>query len=256
AEGRPTPLVPPKDRFWADPHVIRTGDTYHVFLEEYLYNAGKGRISVMQIDDRGTVTGPTPVLEEEHHLSYPSVFSWEGRYYMVPESAHRRTIDLYEGIEFPWKWQFRMHLMENVRAVDSTIFSHQGTWWLFTGIAEHEGAFPQVELFLFFSNELFTNRWQPHPMNPIVSDVKRARPAGSVFSQGGRIIRPSQDCSRRYGYGFDLNEIVALSETEYAERPLASVRPRSHSRALATHTYARDGRLTMIDACMRRSRLF
>ncbi len=119
-------------------------------------------------------------------------------------------------------------------------------------MAEQEAAAPQVELFLFYSRELFTDQWHAHPMNPIVSDVKKARGAGSLFVKDGKLFRPSQHCSKVYGYGFDLNEIVTLSETEYYERTITSIRPDPREKFVAIHTYAHQGNLTVIDALVRR----
>ena len=148
-----------------------------------------------------------------------------------------------------------MTLMADVQAVDTTLLYHESRWWLFTAMAENEGAFPEVELFLFYSDELLTREWTPHPRKPIVSDVKKARPAGRIFARNGKLYRPSQDGSRLYGYGFDLNEILLLSETEYAERTAASVRPHWDRKVLGTHTFTREGQLTVIDALTRRRRL-
>jgi hypothetical protein len=141
--------------------------------------------------------------------------------------------------------------MKQVKAVDTTLFYWKGKWWMFTAIAEQEAAFPQVELFLFYANELFTDQWNPHPMNPIVSDIKRARGAGSIFQKDGRLFRPSQDCSGSYGRGFDLNEIGVLSETEYCERTVQSVRPDARIKALGIHTYAHQEALTVLDILTR-----
>jgi hypothetical protein len=174
-----------------------------------------------------------------------------GKYYMIPESSENRTIDLYECIKFPYEWQHKKTLMKDISAVDTTVCYSQGKWWLFTAISEQEAAAPQVELFLFFSEELFSDQWRPHPMNPIVSDVKRARGAGAIFHKNGKLFRPSQDCSKGYGYGFDLNEIVTLSETDYRESTLKSVTPESIINAIATHTYANQGNLTVVDALTR-----
>jgi hypothetical protein len=187
-------------------------------------------------------------LQEPYHLSYPSVFLWSGKHYMVPESSENRTIDLYECISFPNKWQKKLTLMERVSAVDTTLFHCNGKWWMFTAIAENEEAFPNVELFIFCSDELLSQEWRPHVQNPVISDGTRARPAGAIFLEGNRIYRPSQDCSKSYGYGFDLNEITVLSETDFSERTVTSVRPGSDSLAKATHTFARAGRLTVVDA--------
>ena len=69
-----------------------------------------------------------------------------------------------------------------------------------------------------------------------------------MFVKNGKLFRPSQDCSKAYGYGFDLNEIEVLSELEYCERSTLSIRPNWDKRILATHTYANCGNLTVIDA--------
>jgi hypothetical protein len=249
-------LFPPKDRFWTDPHVIQMNGHYYIFVEEYIYKKRKGHISVIEMDGIGNCKDPSRVLEKDYHLSYPFVFEWRGKYFMVPETAENKTIDLYECVEFPYKWKFRMNLMKTVKAVDTTLFHYNGKWWLFTGMAQNEGSFPLVELFLFFSEDLFTTEWNSHPLNPIVSDVKRARPAGRLFARNGKIFRPSQDCSKNYGYGFDLNEVLLLSETEYSEKKVVSVRPNWNKKIQATHTFTNEGPLTVIDAFIRRRRLF
>ncbi len=241
-------LTPPRGTFWADPHTLQRDGKYYVFIEEYLHAKDKGVISVIELDDAGKWKPAMKVLEKDYHLSYPFVFEWDGKSYMVPESGGNRTIDLYESTDFPYKWQHKQTLMENVKAVDTTLIYHSGKWWLFTAIAENPAAAPNVELFLFYSDDLLSGRWTPHPSNPIVSDVKRARPAGSLFVEDGKLFRPSQYCSTSYGYGFDLNEIERLSESEYCERTTMSVRPDWDKQILATHTYSKQGRLTVIDA--------
>jgi hypothetical protein len=249
-------LLPPKSSFWTDPHVIWTNGKYYIFIEEYIYRKKKGHISVIEMDEMGNWRGPNRVLEKDYHLSYPFVFEWTGKYFMVPETAENRTIDLYECVEFPHQWKFKTNLMKNIKAVDTTLFHYNGRWWLFTGMAENEGSFPLVELFLFSSSDLFAKEWDSHPLNPIVSDIKKSRPAGRLFARNGKIFRPSQDCSIFYGYGFDLNEILLLSETEYSERETVSVRPNWNKKVQATHTFTNEGQLTIIDAFIRRRRFF
>lgn len=49
------------------------------------------------------------------------------------------------------------------------------------------------ERFLFFADSL-TGEWTPHPTNSVVSDVRRSIPAGKLFEQEGKLMRPAQDC--------------------------------------------------------------
>ncbi len=241
-------MVPHKNKFWADPHITRVNGKYYIFLEEFSREKNKGHISVIEMDELGDWKEPVKVLEKDYHLSYPFIFEWENKYYMVPESRANRTIDLYECTEFPGKWIFKQCLMENISAVDTTLVRYSNRWWLFTAMAENEAAGPNVALYLFSKDDLFGGEWKAHPLNPIISDVKNARPAGSIFIKNGKLFRPSQDCSKDYGYGFDLNEIEILSETDYCERKTLSARPDWDKKIRATHTFATHGNLTVIDA--------
>lgn len=245
-------IVPPKDRFWADPHVIHKDDQYYIFFEELIYEKKKGHISVLVIDEKGNYTAPTTILERPYHLSYPFVFYWEGEYYMIPDTQENRTIEIYKCIEFPNRWDHHKTILRDVCAVDTTIFCHQKKWWLFANIREYDGASTWDELFLFYADNPLSDQWNPHPANPIVSDVRRSRPGGRIFEINGQIFRPSQDCSKGYGYGIRMNRIAAISETEYREEEVGSILPGWERNITGTHTFNQAHRLTIIDAKLRR----
>lgn len=247
-------ITPPKGRFWADPHVIYKDDQYYVFFEEFFYEKKKGHISMLVIDEKGNCTSPTRILERPYHLSYPFVFQWDGEYYMVPDTLKHRSIEIYKCTEFPNRWDYHKTIMTDVSAVDSTIFYHRQKWWLFANIREYEGASSWDELFLFFADNPLSDHWNSHPANPIVSDVRRSRPGGRVFEINTKIYRPSQDCSKGYGYSIKINRIVSLSETEYHEEEVGSIIPNWEKNITGTHTFNHANRLTIIDAKLRTPR--
>ena len=246
-------VVPPGDRFWADPHVIRRDGRYYVFIEENP-NDTHGHIAVMEIREDGSCTTPTPVLKEPFHLSYPFLFEWEGELYMIPESGGHRQVRVYRCDEFSDRWSLDHVLLENTHAVDATLFEHGGRWWMFTTIAEHPGMSTHDELFLFSASSPLATEWTPHPMNPIVSDVTRARPAGPVFKHEGRVIRPAQDCAKSYGHSLRLMEVVELTAERYGEREVGCLSPDWEHDLEGTHSFARAGRLNVIDVKVRRAR--
>ena len=84
------------------------------------------------------------------------------------------------------------------------------------------------------------------------SDVRCARPAGNIFEQNGKIFRPAQNCSKRYGYGMQLREIITLNENEYEEKQIQSIYPNWQNDLIATHTLNQSGKLTVIDAQIKR----
>jgi len=249
-----TRILPPKDRFWADPFVIQKDDTYYVFMEEYVYAEGKGKITVMTVDENGKHSQPKVVLVRDYHLSYPFLLEEKGVLYMIPETSENKTIELYSCTNFPMEWKLEKVLIPNVHAVDSTIFKKDGKYWLFTNIRENEGASSWDELFLFYSDDLLNGEWKPHPKNPIVSDVKCARPAGNIFVYEGHIFRPAQNCSKHYGYGMQIMEIITLNENEYAEENVQSIHPNWEKDLISTHTLNAAGKLTVIDALIKRKK--
>ena len=240
-------IIPPRDRFWADPHVFFKDDTYYIFIEEYIYKKKKAHISLIEMQQSGKYSDPVKVLEEPFHLSYPHVFDYNGILSMIPETKGAKSISLYQCTDFPTEWKHQATLMDSVNAVDSTILFHKNKWWLFTNIAEPEGTSQNNELYLFYSDNLLSHNWKSHPMNPVISDVKRARPAGKIIEQNDVLYRPSQCCSPRYGYGIKLNEIVSLTENDYSEREIAFIEPKWDKKLEGVHTICHENRLTMID---------
>ena len=244
------PLLPPKDRYWGDPFIVHHGDCYYIFIEEKLYDTGLGRIACLTLDAQGKMLSQQVVLERPYHLSYPFVFEQGGEHYMIPESAAHRTVELYRCTHFPDRWEFVKNLLSDVYAVDATLLEHKDEYWLFTNIKAPRGSSLDA-LYLFHASDFLADQWQPHPRNPIVQDIRSARPGGRIFTQDGQLIRPSQDSSRRYGYALKFNRITALNELEYAEVTEAAFTP-AHSKYLATHTFNQAGELCVIDAVMRR----
>ena len=240
-------ILPPKDRFWADPHVIFKDDIYFIYIEEYLYKKKKAHISLIEMQQSGKYSDPVKVLEEPFHLSYPHVFEYNGMVYMIPETRGAKSINLYQCTGFPAEWKHRATLKDSVNAVDSTILFYNNTWWLFTNIAEPEGTSQQNELYVFYSDDLLSDTWKSHPMNPVISDLKRARPAGKIIEQNGIFYRPSQCGNPRYGYGIKLNEIVSLTENNYSEKEIAFIEPKWDKKLMGVHTFCHENRLTMID---------
>ena len=197
------------------------------------------------------MSGPRKVLEREYHLSYPFVFEWNGAYYMMPETAANKTVELYRAKSFPFVWQLEKVLMTDVRAKDATLAEINGTWWMFVSIAEH--SIPD-ELYLFSAPSPL-GPWTPHHRNPVKSDVRGSRPAGALFEWNGEVYRPAQDSSGRYGYAISINRVTQLDHDEFQETQVSNILPNWEKDLLATHTISIVEDLTVVDCLMKRSRL-
>lgn len=247
-------LMPPKDRFWADPFPVKAGDRHYIFFEEWIYGRPKGHISVVEVDEKGPVGEPGPVLELDYHLSHPFLFEWQGAHYLLPETAENRTVELYRAVSFPDKWELAGILLSGVMGSDATIFQLGDSWWMFVAIGERR--IPANDELHLFLAESPLGPWRPHRRNPVKSDVRSARPAGQIFLHEGHYYRPSQDCSTSYGHAIVLNRIETIDPDHYREVAVARLSPTWLPRLVGTHTINAAAGLTVIDACLRRPRLF
>lgn len=238
-------LASPPGRFWADPFLFESSGSDYLFFEDFSYSSRRGRIAWLRLGWDGPEGEAGVALETGGHLSYPFVFQDGQEIYMIPETRSARRVEIHRAVQFPSRWELAAVLLDNVEAVDATLHRQGELYWLFTNIAPHGGS-SFDELHLFISRSLF-GPWLPHPRSPVVSDVRRARPAGRLFDDGGRLIRPSQDCSRVYGGAIQFNQVLALSADQYVERPLHRIEPAWAPRLLGTHTYNRNERWEVLD---------
>ena len=242
-------LVPPKDKFWADPFPVKFEGKYFVFFEEYLYAYDKAHISVVELTRKGPGEA-TPVLKRDYHLSYPFIFRWNDRYWMIPETAANKTIEVYAAHCFPNEWKLETVLFEGVAARDATLFELDGVWWMFVAISDTRFS---DELHLYYS-ESPLGPWKPHAKNPVKSDVRNSRPAGRLFYWNGDLYRPAQDSSRHYGYGMRINKVVRLTPTEFREEEVSQVLPQWRKDLRGSHTLNVCEDLTVIDCLVHRKK--
>ncbi|MGE5207437.1 MAG: hypothetical protein ACM3PW_17635 [Chlamydiota bacterium] len=238
-------LQPPLGRHYADPFVIAVNSRPCVFFEAWGDGHRKGVILFSTLESNLQWSSPQLALERPYHLSYPFVFAWKGDLYLLPETSHNRTIELYRAVEFPQRWTQAAVLMENVDALDTTLFAHDGRWWMFTaGLGD--GAARYRSLWLFHAPSPL-GPWQPHPSNPVLNNLGTARPAGHLFSLDGQLIRPGQDCRWQYGHAISWNRVERLDEHEYQETCIAKLRPNLMAGWAATHTFNQDGEWQVLD---------
>jgi hypothetical protein len=238
-------MLSPADRFYADPFLFEKDGKTHLFFEDFRYGEGRAVISCCELGFDGAPGSPVEVLRRPYHLSYPFVFEYEGEIYMIPETKENQMVELFRATNFPTTWTPEAVLLSNIYAVDATIQKVNGKFWMFAGISNGKYS-NSDELSLFFADAL-TGPWTPHRNNPVLSDVRRSRPAGALFYDGGRLIRPSQDCGKAYGYALVFSEVLTLTETDYQERPISRIEPGVVAGCVGTHTYNRTEQFEVVD---------
>ncbi len=199
--------------FVADPFMVEANGEWYMFVEVLNKKTNQGDIAVASSDDGLSWRYEQIVLDEPWHLSYPSVFQLEDKWYMLPQG--NTGVHLYEAESFPTSWKKVATLMQGDDLADPTLFHHDGSWWMFLG---RSGTHDRLQL--FFADEL-TGPWTEHPQSPIIkSNPDTARPGGKVVESDGQLFRFAQDCAPKYGNQLRAFRITQLNRTEYAEQPI------------------------------------
>ncbi len=223
-----------KNRFIADPFIVKAKNKNYIFVEDYSFKNKKGFISCYEIEnDEEKFLGK--VVEEDFHLSFPFLFRYEGKLYMCPETYEKNEIRIYECLEFPVKWKYLKTLKKNIYAVDTLLFQKNSLWWLLTN-TDNNNINSFSELSIFYSDEgPLTNNWKPHKKNPVIVDANTARNGGLILDND-LIYRVSQKVGfNTYGREFDINLIENINENDYIEKKIDNIKPNFFKNIYGTH---------------------
>lgn len=232
-----------KRDFIADPFGFTTSNGEYIAYEKFNSKSKKGHVEVAERLTQKVLFK----LKADFHFSYPFVFEDGNEIYIIPETHQTNSIDLYKWNDSKQEMQLVKTIIDNFPGVDNSILKHNNKYWLFCTASKNKMADHQLNI--FYADEL-TGLWNPHPLNPIVTSISNARPAGSFIKLGDKIIRPSQNSGLTYGGKVILNEITELSETNYSEKKVEVIAPEDfkNKSIVGVHTISSMGNSTLVDA--------
>jgi hypothetical protein len=234
-----TAVLPNRTTFFADSFGRPESDGTWIYFEAFDYRTNHGNISRLRYPWQAG-TSAEVVMDFPFHLSYPYLFNE----YCLPESAAANQIALYDLNQAHQQPASAALLGLDVLGVDPTVIEHDGLFWLFYTRQDRD---PDLNLYLAYAEQL-AGPWHQHPQNPIKTDVRSARPAGTPVWYNNRWYRPAQNFSQGYGSGIVINEILTLSPTVYAEQMAIDLTSMHPNYPDGMHTMARiDDQHTVID---------
>lgn len=201
------------------------------FVADPFYIDPEGRTLVCERMPRGGAHGDivriglgqdivsTVLTEHQRHFSYPYVFHWDNRHFLIPEVAAWSAPMLLEIDAPASKVLARIPLqgLEQERLLDPSLLEYEGAYWLFT--SPNRPNRKMDTLLLWRANQL-AGPYVPHPMNPVVFNPRSARPGGRILMLDGRLLRFGQDNSASYGAGLTVMEIQELTAERYREQEI------------------------------------
>ncbi len=221
--------------FIADPFLFYENGEWYMFFE-ILPVSGYTKFGLARSKDGLNWKYERIVFSEQFQISYPQVFKYGDKYYMIPETGPINEVRIYEARNFPYDWHYSSTIVSGRSYVDPSIFRYNGKWWLFASDNSTNNGY------LFYSQSL-TGGWIQHPMSPIIrNNAGKSRHGGRSFVYGGgRIIRIVQKDDLYYGEQVRAFEVDRLTETEYAEHevPESPILNKSGSgwNAVGMHTF-------------------
>lgn len=233
----------PEANYWcADPFIIKDGDSTYIFCEYCPSDSNKGTIAVGEYKN-GAIKKMRIIIEQCYHMSYPCVFKYDSAFYMIPETAQNKTIELYKAKRFPYEWELIKVLKENIRCFDSTVFMNDDE--LLVIASRLDGKKNKICIF-----KLDMEYKTVHLINE-TDDDGTGRPAGNIIFANNKLIRPAQVSTRKYGESISFKEITSL-KSDYKEKTIFQMQGKdiivkSEKKVDRIHTFNRISNVEIID---------
>jgi hypothetical protein len=222
-----------KYSFYADPFII---DGNKIILEGLNKITKKGEIIIY--DEKN----PVKILNfKRKHLSYPSILKLNNIKYLLPEMSSHKKQEIFELEDERVINSYSLNGFDGVELIDPTYYKHKNIHYIFGGI----GNTANYKLSLWYLNgDIFNDKFNLHPLSPIVTSPRGARMGGNIFVEKDRIIRFGQNYTTKYGNGIIIHEIEELSPTDYKEKEIDFIKFKNR---YGPHTINFDSNLTIYD---------
>ena len=191
-------------RYWgADPFLFEHDGKTYLFYERYDRKKKKGLIAYRTVEEDLTYSDPQIAIEENFHMSFPHIFTYNEEIYIIPETSAVGQIRLYRALDFPSKWELVKTVLADFPAVDTIVFNSNEQ-----GIVLHTslGDSCKVENYIIECDNTF-NFIKKYKVKDF--SERGNRNAGKIKHRNGKMIRVGQDCSGKvYGKGLVMYECV------------------------------------------------
>lgn len=208
------------DRFFADPFILSVDEEHiYVLAEECKFKNPKGVIVELVVDRKTyTLVNRTILLDTQTHLSYPAIFRENDTVWVYPENGQSGEQHIYK-YDSASRTLYDKNEMISEPLADSTIFRYNSKYYLFATKYPNT----QSDTYIYVSEKLESG-YALLSESPIYNRHNVSRSAGDVFIYKSHIIRPVQNCTKRYGQAVVFN-VVNFSDGLCSEEELFELHP-------------------------------
>ncbi len=241
----------PKNQWLADPFMYEDNGRHFLFVEQYFNDQNRAGLGVYEIVE-GMPVRNTVIMDNPYHMSYPCVFKYKDCHWMIPESSSNQTLDLYKATDFPSKWEHVTSLIKGRRVVDTTVFVKGDDVFLLS----YESVSNQYVLHVYL---LDMKSYTLTNVDEVCYKTNVGRPAGRLFEKDGKLYRPAQNCSTKYGESLYVYEVLELNNCSYSEQFAYEIKcsdVKYDGRFERIHTLNSDTRYEVVDVFQEHFDLF
>lgn len=263
-QGRYTCLPGTPGHWYTDPQLFARAGKRWLFCEDFDLAANKGAIAAMPLPADGRPGEPRTLLQGKNHLTFPTVFEWNGEVWLIPGTGEDRTLCLYRCRRFPDDWELARSFPVGMELAGTILLdAAPEALTLLSSQRQPEGG-PAARL------RRFTLR--PDPATEGGFALEEDEPfglehraygldvcnAGPLFCWGGQQIRPARGGTRAQEDAY----LQFWARRDGRETPLCAATPRNievegvdPSALLGIRSYCRDEQLEVLGIrCLARPR--
>jgi len=238
--------VPYHDDYWyADPILVTDHGVDYLFAECFDMRTQKGFIGCAVFDDNGNLSEFQPIIEEPYHLSFPMVFEWCGKWYLIPESSDNRTLNLYSCDGDMFSWHKIKEFPTQGPLVDTVVYDSHGDALELLSSAIHPEdplLYQWQKLTLRKTGENFFLE-ETGTVDGCEIHTRRNRMAGKIANVSGRTILPTQESTETdYGINLYLNDFAGKDLQKLSGKKLTvkdiSIEGIDDKQLIGIHSYA------------------
>lgn len=238
-------LIGDKNYWYADPMLFNYRGNKYLFTEAFDLNRQIGEIAV-SVYENGVFGIPKIIISNPYHMSYPCVFMYHGKIYMIPETSMNGTLELYcPKSDIQDKWELKTTLLTGIKLADTTACIVNDEIYLLAYVEDNKKHMYETKVFLL---DIEKNMIKEIESKKIDENIER--PAGNVICDKGRYYRPLQYNAKVYGESIRMMEFFPQNkvwEGNIKDEIHCYDFPEFVDKYERTHTFGCDGEITVLD---------
>jgi hypothetical protein len=242
-------VLPPDHQFQlADPFVYRIEEKNFLLAEMFSKSKPLGRLVQFEIlEDRVAYLGE--ITDGSSHYSFPFVFQFENKTYIVPESLYAKELQLWGLDEVDNSFSRIDSSLPKIKAVDSIIMQQGSIWFLITNEILYDSSDSSDFLSVYWTENPIIGTWEK--LNKRYNFSGEARNGG--FSRiNGQSYRTRQIHEvNRYGARFVVSKMSINHKYDLEEFPVLASDSIKLRNKIATHHFSVSDGLSVMDAQIR-----